>query len=53
MIPGHNIPQAGVGFFAMLAGWAPCVAGCLFATGSRSTPGLQRRSRSFQAAPRA
>ncbi len=34
MIPGHNVPLAGVGLFAMLAGWAPYVAGCLLATGS-------------------
>ena len=33
MIPGHNIPQAGMGLFAMLAGWAPYVAGCLLASG--------------------
>jgi Amt family ammonium transporter len=34
MIPGHNIPLAGMGLFAMLAGWAPYVAGCLLARGS-------------------
>jgi Amt family ammonium transporter len=29
MIPGHNVPLAGIGALAMLAGWAPYVAGCL------------------------
>jgi Amt family ammonium transporter len=29
MIPGHNIPLIGVGAAAMLAGWAPYLAGCL------------------------
>lgn len=29
MIPGHNIPLIGVGVAAMLAGWAPYLAGCL------------------------
>jgi Amt family ammonium transporter len=39
MIPGHNIPLAGIGLFAMLAGWAPYVAGCLIATGSTPQAG--------------
>jgi len=28
-IPGHNIPLAGIGAIAMLAGWVPYLAGCL------------------------
>jgi ammonium transporter, Amt family len=39
MIPGHNIPQAGIGLFAMLAGWAPYVAGCLMAAGAMREAG--------------
>lgn len=34
MIPGHNVPLAGVGLLAMLAGWAPYLAGCLIYTGN-------------------
>jgi Amt family ammonium transporter len=29
MIPGHNLPLAGIGLAAMLAGWAPYLAGCV------------------------
>lgn len=32
MIPGHNLPLAGVGAAAMLAGWAPYLVGCLIIT---------------------
>ena len=32
MIPGHSIPMAGLGVAAMLAGWAPYLAGCLIYT---------------------
>jgi Amt family ammonium transporter len=33
MIPGHNVPLAGVGVLAMLVGWGPYVAGCLIYRG--------------------
>jgi Amt family ammonium transporter len=39
MIPGHNVPLAGIGLFAMLAGWAPYVAGCLVANGAAPEAG--------------
>jgi Amt family ammonium transporter len=29
MIPGHNVPLAGIGVLAMLVGWGPYLAGCL------------------------
>jgi Amt family ammonium transporter len=29
IIPGHNVPLAGAGVIAMLAGWAPYLVGCL------------------------
>jgi Amt family ammonium transporter len=39
MIPGHNVPLAGVGALAMLAGWAPYLAGCLFFKGGGESAG--------------
>lgn len=39
MIPGHNLPMAGIGLLAMLAGWAPYLAGCLVASGQGSLAG--------------
>lgn len=39
MIPGHNLPLAGVGVAAMLAGWAPYLVGCLFYTHHESLAG--------------
>ncbi|HSU68490.1 MAG TPA: hypothetical protein VLJ39_16540, partial [Tepidisphaeraceae bacterium] len=39
MIPGHNVPLAGVGALLMLAGWAPYLAGCLIFTHNRALVG--------------
>jgi Amt family ammonium transporter len=39
MIPGHNLPLAGVGVAAMLAGWAPYLVGCLLYTHNESLVG--------------
>jgi Amt family ammonium transporter len=39
MIPGHNLPLAGVGVAAMLAGWVPYLVGCLFYTHNESLAG--------------
>ena len=34
MIPGHNVPLAGIGTLGMLVGWAPYLAGCLLLNGT-------------------
>ena len=34
MIPGHNVPMAGIGALIMLVGWAPYLAGCAARNGS-------------------
>ena len=39
MIPGHNVPLAGVGVLAMLTGWAPYLAGCLLIRGRGESAG--------------
>jgi Amt family ammonium transporter len=39
MIPGHNLPLAGVGVAAMLAGWAPYLVGCVLYTHNESSAG--------------
>ena len=39
MIPGHNLPLAGVGVAAMLAGWAPYLVGCILFTRDESRAG--------------
>jgi Amt family ammonium transporter len=44
MIPGHNLPLAGVGAMAMLAGWVPYLAGCLLYTNHRPLLGAAATS---------
>lgn len=39
MIPGHNLPLAGIGVAAMLAGWAPYLVGCVLYTRNESLGG--------------
>lgn len=34
MIPGHNLPMAGIGVLAMFAGWAPYLIGCVLVSGA-------------------
>jgi Amt family ammonium transporter len=39
IIPGHNVPLAGVGAIAMLVGWSPYLVGCLLLNGGRDQIG--------------
>lgn len=39
VIPGHNLPLAGIGVAAMLAGWAPYLVGCVLFTHNESLAG--------------
>lgn len=39
MIPGHNLPLAGIGVAAMLAGWAPYLVGCVLFVHLESSTG--------------
>lgn len=39
MIPGHNVPLAGVGVLVMIVGWGPYLAGCLLQTNHRQAIG--------------
>lgn len=40
MIPGHNVPLAGMGALVMLVGWAPYLSGCLIHQSLGAAPGL-------------
>jgi Amt family ammonium transporter len=40
MIPGHNVPLAGIGALAMLVGWGPYLAGCLVYRNLGASAGL-------------
>lgn len=50
MIPGHNLPLAGVGAAAMLAGWAPYLVGCLLITHNDAMIGMAATSALLAAA---
>lgn len=39
VIPGHNLPLAGIGVAAMLAGWAPYLVGCALYTHNQALAG--------------
>lgn len=39
VIPGHNLPLAGIGVAAMLAGWAPYLVGCVLLSHNESLAG--------------
>ena len=40
MIPGHNLPLAGAGVLAVLAGWVPYLVGCLILNGAWEDVGV-------------